>query len=139
MTRKITKELEQAYNATEYVVYDDNPITLKIGHKSSSLMELMQRCSVNCCAFITAFNPYSLNMTETENLQRNEGLRDDLIKLDCTFYGGVGQDPSGNWPPENSFLILGISKTDAESLGRKYEQNAILWINHEALPELVLL
>ena len=78
-------------------------------------------------------------MTETENLQRNEGLRDDLIKLDCTFYGGVGQDPSGNWPPENSFLILGISKTDAENLGRKYEQNAILWINHEALPELVLL
>jgi hypothetical protein len=36
-------------------------------------------------------------------------------------------------------LIMGIPRADAEALGRRLEQNAIVWIDKGRAPELVVL
>ena len=52
---------------------------------------------------------------------------------------GEGRDPRGEWPAEASVLVLGISRREAEILGRSYEQNAIVFIERGQAPELALL
>jgi hypothetical protein len=38
-----------------------------------------------------------------------------------------------------SFLEFRITRNDAEAIGRRYQQNAILWIGPSCVPELVIL
>jgi hypothetical protein len=52
---------------------------------------------------------------------------------------GAGSDPSGGWPPEESFLVLGLGLEAARTLGREFHQNALLWTDHDAIPRLILL
>jgi hypothetical protein len=40
---------------------------------------------------------------------------------------GAGGDPDGKREVEDSFLVCGIDKDTAIWLGKKYEQNAILY------------
>jgi hypothetical protein len=50
-----------------------------------------------------------------------------------------GKHPSDDWPIEASYLVLGIALNEACELGKKYEQNAIVWCDSTCLPRLVLL
>jgi len=52
---------------------------------------------------------------------------------------GMGRDPGGEWPSEPSVLVLGISRREAEVLGRSYDQNAIVFYEKDTAAELVLL
>ena len=52
---------------------------------------------------------------------------------------GEGRDPEGDWPAEPSVLAVGISRHEAEVIGRSYEQNAIVFIERGKAPELVAL
>ncbi len=55
-----------------------------------------------------------------------------------TFEGhGVGQDPT--WEPELSLFIIGISKDDVLEIGKKFEQNAIVYGKLNNSPELIIL
>lgn len=48
-------------------------------------------------------------------------------------------DPSGKWPPEKSFFVPGLDLNTARSIGQQFNQNAIVWIDSEAIPRLILL
>ena len=50
---------------------------------------------------------------------------------------GIGQDP--DWPGEASCLVFGLALEATRVLGHKFNQNAIVWCDREAKPELVLL
>jgi hypothetical protein len=55
-----------------------------------------------------------------------------------TYEGhGVGEDP--RWEPERSLFIIGISKDDASEIGKKFEQNAIVYGKIDFAPELLIL
>ncbi|MFT6830906.1 MAG: hypothetical protein ACJAZN_001063, partial [Planctomycetota bacterium] len=56
-----------------------------------------------------------------------------------TFIEGQGRHPSGGWAPEASLLVLGLQRDEAAALGRRWRQNAVLWIGRETIPELLLL
>lgn len=61
-----------------------------------------------------------------------------MTKNYATYEGhGVGEDPK--WEPELSLLIIGITKIDAILLGKKFEQNAIVYGTINTLPELLIL
>jgi Protein of unknown function (DUF3293) len=47
--------------------------------------------------------------------------------------------PSGAWPPELSFFALGISERAARDLGRRFDQDAVVWAGADAVPRLLLL
>jgi hypothetical protein len=61
-----------------------------------------------------------------------------LNRLGVRFIDGIGQHPSTAWG-EPSFLVLGVSLETARELGVRHEQNAIIWVGSDAVPQLVLL
>jgi hypothetical protein len=52
---------------------------------------------------------------------------------------GDGADPSGQWPAERSYLAFGIDADAARELGRRFQQDAVIWIGKDAIPQLLLL
>ena len=135
----IAVDLAQAYTVTNYVVHVPQPFTLKIGVHSPELGQLLKASGTICAAFLTASNPYSEQLSQGENENRNRSLADALAERGHVTVQGLGVDPSGTWQPEQSVLVLGLTKADAAALGRRFGQNAVVWCNDSATPELLLL
>ena len=131
--------LRRKYEETEYRVHGGGtPFVLRVGRASGELAHLLRDRGVATAAFMTAYNPYSQPSTEADNAAANQRLREELRHLGFDVLEGVGSDAAGNWQ-EPSFLVLGIPREQAEALGRAYRQNAIVFADADARPELVLL
>jgi hypothetical protein len=131
--------LRRKYEETEYRVESrDAPLVLRVGRASRELAHLFRDRGVASAAFVSAFNPYSQPSDEAENAAANQRLEGELRQRRLVYLRGVGSDPQGNWR-EPSFLVLGITREEAEALGRAYRQNAIVFADADALPELVFL
>lgn len=128
-----------AYRETEYRVLGATGFTLLIGQVSEELLRLYARQGVECAAFLTAWNPYSEAIDAATNRRRQDSLALDLESLGVVVMPGVGQHPSGHWPGEDSFLVLGMNVEQAKALGHRYEQNALVWIGKDAVPALIML
>ena len=144
----IDTDLEAAYRATDYVVEllsgkgqdaGVDPIVLKIDSASRELRALHRRHGVDCSCFITACNPFSRPLDEESNLYRQEALAVELRRRSLGFLPGEGLHPSNGWPPEPSFLVLGLALEASKNLGRHFEQNAIVWAGADAVPKLVMI
>jgi hypothetical protein len=133
----IENDLITAYRNAEYIVFADENIVMKIGKYSCKLERLMQKKACHQAAFITACNPYSKQLDDSTNNQAQAKLIADLHLQNFEFINGVGRDSIGIWPDEKSLLILNITKIQAEKLARKYQQNAMLWIDKDATPQLI--
>ena len=64
-------------------------------------------------------------MQAAENQKRNQQLERDLAIYLYLHGEGVGSE--GDWPAEHSFFVAGISRESAIDLGKRYQQNAILF------------
>lgn len=124
---------------THFVVKGANPFVLRIGVKSGPLLSLYGKSQSDCCAYLTACNPYSEPLSDSANAERQARLERDLEAQGWKFIPGSGEHPSGDWPGEPSFLVLGMSKEEGRAFGARYEQNAIVWCAAGAVPELVVL
>jgi hypothetical protein len=127
----------QAYKETHYAVQDLEPFVLRIGEVSEDLIACHKRHRVECSAFITAWNPFSKQLTPEENKERNHALIQEIKGRSLSFLPGVGNHPSNDWPGEQSLLVLGLCLESAKTLGRRFEQNAVVWIGAEGIPELI--
>jgi hypothetical protein len=136
---EISPQTIKAYLETDYCVFGDTPFVLKVGMASESLAKLYERFKVNCGAFVTACNPFSINAGEAENTVRQVELSNELSLRNLAFIYGIGKHPSGEWVAEPSYFVLGITLEAARTLGKKYDQNAVIWCGSDAIPELVLL
>jgi hypothetical protein len=129
-----------AYVAAHYrVIGAPTPFVFRVGHRSAELAALHLANGVNCSAFITAWNPSSQARSEKVNHASQQRLESELTAMGLTLVSGVGEDPSGVWPAEPSLLVLGISRSDAERVGRAFDQLAIVWSGESAIAELVVL
>ena len=137
----IAPSLVQSYRKASYLIHSEGgDIVMRVGEISPQLSALMQSRKVNSAAFITAFNPYSCALRAHENELRHRALLSDLTSLGLELLNGEGMDCENLWPSEPSILILGISLENAESIAKRYEQNAFIWIpRDEGLVELNLL
>ena len=136
---ELPKGLISAYRATDYVVFADPEIRLHINKHSPQLSKLLSERGCSAAAFITAFNPFGEQLSGTKNQQANDRLEVHLKKLELIYFEGEGRGSEGDWPPEPSFLVLGIHREEASNLGRIFQQNAIVWAGAGANPELILL
>lgn len=136
----ISDELIEAYSATAFHVFA-SPVqfSISIGRHSPELESLFASLGKSSAAFITAENPFSEATSPEENSTNQERLRVDLAALGATTVEGEGRGQDPAWPPEASLLAIGITYEQACELGRKYRQNAIVWVGDNANPELVLL
>lgn len=139
----ISPSLTQAYLETDYGVNADPPFVLKVGVFSEPLARLLERHHADCAAYLTACNPLSEDLGDAENAVRQAELGRELKERSLRFIEGVGQGSQGEapeqWPGEASFLVLGLSLEASSALGRKHEQNALIWCGQNAVPQLVLL
>ncbi len=129
-------DLQAAYENTSYNVFDP-PVSIRIGHRNTELDALLERRSHEEWAFITAYNPFSEILSDLENEERHHQLRKQIEQH--SFFEGEGVGTNQSWKPERSFLILGISETDAVKLGEDFQQNAIVVGRRKGQARLVLL
>jgi hypothetical protein len=135
----IHPDLIQAYMETEFRVLGGVPFTLRVGAPSNELLATHKAHQVECSAFLTACNPYSQEVSESDNSERQKSLATELASRALTFIDGVGQHPSNNWPGEQSFLVLGLDLEASKTLGDRFGQNAIVWSGSDGAPQLILL
>jgi len=129
----MNEALLNAYQNTRYCVFEP-PIEIRIGEHNSKLNELLMEHGQVNWAFITAYNPYSHILSGEENKERHSQLI-NAVRTYTYFEGeGIGEDPS--WQPEKSLLIIGITEENAISIGRKFEQNAIVIGSENQSPSL---
>ena len=129
----------QAYLQTEFHVFGNSPMTLRIGEACTGLADLHVASRVDCSAFITACNPFSAQFSDADNAERQAALALELRRRSLLFVDGLGQHSSNDWLGEPSHLVLGLTLEAAKTLGRRLEQNAIVWSGADVVPQLVLL
>jgi hypothetical protein len=128
-----------AYQQTHYRVLGAVPTLLQVGVASGDLAILHATHQTDCSAFITACNPLGVITNDAANAQRQQALRAELSRKGRVVLPGIGQHPTGAWPGEPSYLVLGLTRAAAQALGRQFQQNAIIWAGANTVPELILL
>lgn len=131
-----TREQLAAYRASEYRVFAQPELVLRIGEPSAALDRLLEGARAASAAFLTAANPHSERRPAAENLAALERLAQDASAW--RILRGEGRSADGRWR-EPSLLVLGIEREHARTLGRRYGQNAIVFAERGGAPELVLL
>jgi hypothetical protein len=129
----------KAYRETDYCVFGESPLVLRVGIANEPLAKLYKRLKINCGVFVTAFNPLSNDVGEAANSARQIELAKELNQRSLIYFDGIGKHPSGEWTAEPSYFVLGLSLEAAKALGKKYYQNAVVWCGSDAIPELTLL
>ena len=137
---EIQIEKIEAYLSTHYRVGSGSEaFVLRVGQRSSELERLTRETELQGALFITAFNPLGRRQDDDANAMAHELLGAQLRNMSTVVIEGSGADPIGGWPPEGSFLALGIGAEDARRLGRHFRQDAVVWAGNDAIPELLLL
>ena len=135
----INLDLLQSYKSADYHVDASPSFILKIGMHSPELDSIYKTSHKHTVAFINAFNPYSKELYAQENKDRNHKLEELIQSLGFDYIHGEGKCGDGDWDGEKSFLIFGISEEQASEIGKEFEQNAIVWCDKDAIPQLLLL
>ena len=137
---QLSDELVAAYRTTHYQVEAHPDFTLMIGKLSPELQRLHKKHGVIHSAYITAYNPLSQPVSPENNARLHQELISAVQSLNLRYYEGDGQgQPVGKWDSERSLLILGLNLSDAQKLGEKFAQNALVWNDADCVPQLILL
>ena len=135
----LTPALIAAYQKADYVVFGDPDLVLRVGEKNARLDYLVDWLGRKTAAFVTAVNPRGGRRPEDDNRRAMEALYGSQFEAGTTIMPGEARDLDGVWPVEPSLLIVGIARAEAEALGRRFGQNAIVFVDKGRAPELVLL
>lgn len=136
MKSDLPAELLQAYLETDYFVSDDPPLMLRIGEENDDAKILLGSFGVTTSALITAWNPGSEVLSEDENDSRQAALLGEIESKRLNYLVGYGERQ--DWL-EYSYLVLGITRDEANELAEQFGQNAYVWIDQEGVPELITL
>ena len=129
--------LEAAYRATEYRVDEAPGLIIRIGEHQAACDALLDRHHVTRALLLSACNPYSEPGSEAGNQLRHALLAAELGNAGLRSLPAEGLDPSGQWPPEASLLVLGATPAQEDALLRDYEQHAAVVFQRGRVAELV--
>jgi hypothetical protein len=139
-TTQIHPDKVRAYLATDYRLgQTEHDIILNIGVRSERLGALFASCGVACGAFLTAYNPRGAIQSDEANARGHAELADLLGDKGIRSIEGSGSEEGMEWPAEKSFFALGLHLDPAQQLGRHFDQDAIVWVGADAVPQLILL
>lgn len=135
----VERETVQAYLETEYRVAWDPFLILKVGQRNPDLLAAHRHHGVDCSTFVTACNPLGDSLSEPDNRVLHRAFVRTAKAQGLDFVQGTGRHPWNDWPGEQSLLVFGLDLEAAKALGRRNEQNAIVWNDSAAIPKLILL
>ena len=136
---KINSVNIQSYKDANYHIYDKPLFVINVGSKCSGLNKLYDKYGVSEAAVLTAYNPMSQKTSDHDNKRNNQQLELILKDQKLPFIRAEGICPDNKWPGEESFLVLGMKLNAAKELGKKFNQNAIVWSDQSAISQLILL
>jgi hypothetical protein len=126
---RLPRDLEKAYRSTSYLAETPKgKIVMRIGELCPELAELMREHGAKTAAYLTAVNPRSERLSDEENMGRLAELDVVLDRGGFTYFKGRAVADRGDWPVEESRLVLGIKEHHAQYLGYLLDQRAILLI-----------
>jgi Protein of unknown function (DUF3293) len=131
-------KLWDAYHATDYVV--DAPggaIALRVGKCSPTLDRLLSEHGADQAVFITAWNPQSVRLAAVENGSRQEALVREVRGRGYAVIGGHGAGAGGDWPAEDSLLVVGMPAEEGMELGMRFGQLAVVFARVGGVVELL--
>ncbi len=132
----LDESLLDAYYKSVYSVFRPS-IDIKIGEHNEDLAVFLFDNNAFSWAFVSACNPFSINISALENQKRTSDLIAFVKEKNWRFLRGEGHSDQNNWK-EESLLILDISKNEAEALANQFEQNAFVFGYLDKTPELVI-
>jgi hypothetical protein len=120
--------LRAAYLATAYRVTASplGPFEIRCGGISTTLDALLDAAGCEAWAFISACNPGSVLLEAEVNRRRHAALLAEVRQRGLTVHPGLGSGDAGDWPPEESLLVLGLDEAAAVALGHRFGQRAIV-------------
>lgn len=101
-------------------------VVIRVGETCPELDALLRVTGCERWAYITAFNPGSVRLSDDQNDARQHELEDAVRLLGHPIFPGEGIGEDGAWPPERSILVLGMEREAAVQLGRRFDQMAIV-------------
>ncbi|NDU86858.1 MAG: DUF3293 domain-containing protein [Ferrovum sp.] len=136
----ISNELLTIYQGSDYRVIDEGggEFVMHIDVPCPELKALMVRQEAATALFISAWNPASVLRSDADNQAAQYQLEAQLKAQGNQVFYGIGEDPQGDCPGEPCLLALNWSRSDALALARHYGQNAILWMEADGVPRLLL-
>ena len=130
----------RAYLATDYrLEHTDQDIVLTIGKRSKRLADLLAESGVHCGAFLTGFNPQGEIQSDEANELAHAQLGVQLNALVLKTIEGSGSEEGTEWPAEKSYFAFGMPLESAKAIGTHFDQDAIVWVGPDAIPQLILL
>ena len=130
----------RAFLATDYRLgHTSQDIVLTIGQRSERLAALFDAKGVDCGAFLTAYNPQSTIQPDAINDRAHAELAAKLQALGLQAIEGTGSEEGTDWPSEKSYFALGLALEPAKEIGTHFDQDAIVWVGADAVPQLILL
>ncbi|WP_090657975.1 DUF3293 domain-containing protein [Nitrosomonas marina] len=140
MTSKLPDILVAQYRLADYRVgAGTDAFIMHIDRYSAPINKLMRAKQVSNAAIITAFNPLGRIQSAQNNRKAHLILQRALGRCAVCLIESTSLDPAGTWPDETGFCVLGTSFETVCALGLRFRQNAIVWIDYDAVPRLHLL
>ena len=129
--------LVASYQRAVYRVLDpDGAFELRIGVHCAELQRWHKRQGVRSSAFISAANPFSVPTDAARNTAAHERLLGQLKSAGFLAVPGLGEDPDGQWVAEQCVLVAGIGEAAALRFAAGFNQFAIVFADHDAVPRL---
>lgn len=118
----LNQKILQAYLDSEYVLFENDGI-FQIGaqHRNEEIFFIEKGFAAY--AWITAWNPQSVELAYNENQIRNKQL--ELELQTHPYFEGMSRSPDGSWE-EEGFWVGNMNLEHIRWLGRKYGQNAVV-------------
>ena len=139
-TTQIRPDKVRAYMATDYRLdHTKQDIILNIGVRSERLAALFTSSGVACSAFLTAYNPRGAIQSDEANERGHAELAAMLSDQGLPAIEGSGSEEGTKWPAEKSYFAFGLQLNAAKHIGRHFDQDAIVWVGADAVPQLILL
>ncbi len=131
-------DLERAYRRARYRVQQpDAEFEMVVDQRCEAARDVLARLAAAGAAYLTACNPGSRLHDDDANRRAQDALLAAVADAAYPWLPGEALDPDGNWPPEPSLLVIGISVADARALARRFEQNALVYVDAEGWPRLI--
>lgn len=128
MTDDVDHSLWQAYRSTRFEASTPTGlVVIRIDQIHPQLDKILVELEGEEWAFITAWNPLSSALPLDENRLRNREMESFLRSREYRFYPGRGIPADSGWEPEESFLVIALSRESAVGIGRRFGQNAVVW------------
>jgi len=103
--------------------YDETVVEISLEGRTLNPDELYEKWKSDFY-MITAANPFSRQLSEIENDNRNQLLFDLLSPSHPEILSGLGRNPDGSWV-EKGWVVRSSNQSEMVAVAQKFEQNAI--------------